>query len=638
MKKFRFLAFAAAGMLLAACSTNDTIADGGQDATKEGTGYLSVTINLPTTPATRALNDQYDDGLAAEYKVNNATLLLFHGSTEADATFWQAVPLSIPEIKDEDNDNITSTYNSVAKVDDSYTNNLWALVLVNTKGVFDLTKREFTGVGDKKLVLEKTKTKIADLQTAITGVSFMEEGFFMTNAVLANVEGGVSSPAPAAGNLSVLAKLNDNCIKDTEEEAKANPAGSIFVERAVAKATLSVAKNAETPSWTEGTGLSIKSVEWSLNNTEPTSYLVRNMFADGATTVADYMGYSSEAFSKPNYRFVGNVKLGTTSLQPAVNFYRTYWCVDPQYSADVTEMNKDITYGAATYKETVGVPQYCHENTFDVMHQTYRNTTRAVIKVTLNDDKTFYTVNGEDKIYSKASAESHIKTIVVNDAEVQAAIKAYLTEAGKDYKISTETFTWTFTEATKAGRYKLVSFELSDAVKNDKTNFKDGIENALTEKIVKDAVTTANEYVTVLQYTKGVMYYEARFQHFADNTTTANDLAPWNSWETTTPGKTAPAVGGVEEAYPDNTKGREANYLGRYGMVRNNWYDVTVNAFKKIGSPVEPTTTIEPEDPTNPDPDNPGGGDTPDDNVNSKYISVKVNVLSWAKRVQGWNF
>ncbi len=59
-------------------------------------------------------------------------------------------------------------------------------------------------------------------------------------------------------------------------------------------------------------------------------------------------------------------------------------------------------------------------------------------------------------------------------------------------------------------------------------------------------------------------------------------------------------------------------------MVRNNWYDVNITAFNKLGSPVDPTGNV-----SNPS--------TPDDNVEA-YISVKIAVLSWAKRLQNWSF
>ena len=160
--------------------------------------------------------------------------------------------------------------------------------------------------------------------------------------------------------------------------------------------------------------------------------------------------------------------------------------------------------------------------------------------------------------------------------------------------------------------------------------------DAISALNFENEIAAANANFVVLKYSDGVMYYEARFQHFANtyfeagNGTTpptaptvdaaaaAGDLAPWNFWEPAgkKPTSTTP--------YPAGTKTAEENYLGRWGMVRNNWYDVTIGAFKKLGSPVDPTGKV----------DKPS---TPDDNLED-YISVKIHVLSWAKRTQTWTF
>lgn len=613
MKKLKLLSFAAAGMLFAACSSNDVV-DNGNGGEKDGKGFISVTINLPTTPSTRALNDNYDDGDPGEYVVNNAMLLLFHGSSEADATFYYANDLTLPIVKDEDNDNITTSYQSVAQVDDTYTKDLWALVLINYNDVFklsDLTIEANKAGATGKYKLESGTTTISDLQTAITELPLQaKDNFFMTNAVLSNVSGGNASAAPAKSNLNVLVKLADDCIKDTEAEAKNNPAGSIFVERAVAKATLRIGKDA----CNEIDGLEIEpnSIEWCLDNMESTSYLVRNMGE------AEYMGYSSEAFATPNYRFAGHVKLGTTPIQPEVDYYRTYWCVDPQYSDNVSAAK--MRRGSDSYVG-LNTPQYCHENTFDVAHQTYRNTTRAIIKVQTTSKDDFYTVNGANKKYTLDDAQTYLQKAFIEDAGLKAAIEKNLKSGIDPVKLIAESFTWDWNIDESTGKYTIdgSNTKISNSLA---TNLKDGFDATEINNAIAGAAATANNYVEVLKYTKGVMYYEARFMHFASNINT-EDLAPWNTWETT-----KPAVGGVTEAYPANTKGVENNYLGRYGMVRNNWYDVEITKFGHIGSPVEPGAVVTPE----------GGDDTPDDNVNSKYISVKINVLSWAKRIQGWIF
>lgn len=607
MKKLNLFSLIAAGMLYASCSS-DSATWGGQEPEQQGKGFVSVTINLPTTPSTRAINDDYDDGKAGEYKVNDAKLLLFYGTSEADATFYYAANLTLPKIDDVDNDNITTSYQSVAQVNGTYTANLWALVLINTNGIFDLGTLKVNDGSDEGYTLKSGVTKISDLQGLTSDLPLQAaNNFFMTNAVLSNVEGGAAATAPASANLSVLAKLKDDCIKETEAEAKANPAGSIFVERAVAKATLSVDADACTT-----LEIDPASITWALDNMEPTSYLVRNM------GTADYIGYSSEAFTTGNnFRFVGNVKLGTTPLQdPAAEFYRTYWCVDPQYATDVTSMINatDATYGALG----IDNPQYCHENTFDVTRQKYRNTTRAIIKVQTTGKATFYTVNGANTKYELSAAQTYLQEPFIADAGLKAVLEKQLASPGT-VTITADDFEWDYSFDETTGKYTINGGTTKVKDGSDLAGkLKEGYDETAVKAAIASAADVANAFVEVLKYTDGVMYYEARFMHFASNVA-AEDLAPWNTWEST-----KPSVGGIGNAYPGNA---EQNYLGRYGMVRNNWYDVKVSNFNHIGSPVEPKATL-----------TPGDGDTPDDNVNSKYISVKINVLSWAKRTQGWEF
>lgn len=102
--------------------------------------------------------------------------------------------------------------------------------------------------------------------------------------------------------------------------------------------------------------------------------------------------------------------------------------------------------------------------------------------------------------------------------------------------------------------------------------------------------------VGIATYASGVSYYIARVKHFG------NDLTPWNDGDLT---------------YGDNDVDNNNKYLGRYGVLRNNWYELTVNSVSGPGTPDVPT--IKPTDP---------------DDENYKYISVSVKILDWAKRSQ----
>lgn len=94
----------------------------------------------------------------------------------------------------------------------------------------------------------------------------------------------------------------------------------------------------------------------------------------------------------------------------------------------------------------------------------------------------------------------------------------------------------------------------------------------------------------VYTYANGISYYVARIKHF-------NEITSWSAGEKT--------------YNNDNAK-----WLGRYGVVRNNWYNLTVTKISNPGSPTVPTLTNDPDD------------------ENKSYISVSINILDWAKRSQ----
>jgi hypothetical protein len=401
----------------------------------------------------------------------------------------------------------------------------------------------------------------------------------------------------------------------------ADPAGEVYVERAVAKATVSLNATAKVNPDGEA-ALNIDAVEWYLNNTEKTSYVVRNMGA------AEYIAYSSEYYPAYNYRMVGNTGFGITSLHSAaVPKYRTYWCQDPTYGTAAPALTHTAPAWSDPMESNTGVgkPQYCYENTFSVANQNYKNTTRAVIKVKLNDTETFYNVNGGNTRYKTvADAESYALNAIANNADVYDAFKAVI-EAGKSYDITKNDFVVTFADDGAVHKVATIAFN-TGAGSNIATAITAGKLSAAPSIADFTAIITAvNNAVKINKFTGGIMYYTARIEHFANTASEMvnpyvdepANLAPWNVWETVKPGS-----GSTAAAYPDNTLSAENNYLGRWGMVRNNWYDIEILNFNHLGEPVDPSATV-------------ADGDTPDDNP-KKYISVKIHVLSWAKRTQQW--
>lgn len=638
MKKISFSMLAMVGLLLAACTEKDVAIEGGQgDVLPEG--YMALNINLPTTPSTRAANDVFDDGDAEEYKeyqVNTCALLLFEGTTEAGATLFNAQQISFDTEVNADKDNVTSSHLAVATVKGRTTTGgkIYALALLNFGNVmnfdtdgFPLFKGIVDQTGDKKI--EKGKT-LSDIRALITSLEVSDligsdkANFFMTNAVLSKDQGGVVTTAPNKDNVFQLAELDPTKVYDDPEKAKKNPAGEIFVERAVAKATLDYASDLTV------NGLEIGSVEWAIDNMEPNTYVFRNPGDD-----LSYISYINSAST--NYRFVGNVATYGATPSASATYYRTYWCIDPQY--DDTNMTgsdgKKNSVGMVAAKSFSAVghdnPLYCHENTFDVKHQSYRNTTRAIIKVTLKNDvetgqpPKFWTINGGTARFTKLDdVKGDVAQFLISNAQVQSVFNENYTGSVKR-EITKDDFDITYeTETNSAGVLKVDKVELATTVTSS-PDFKEGFADAFKALFTTTAGETEllaalNANVVIRQYDSGEMYYEARFQHFAGEGNA--DLAPWNTTESTT----APTGGSTANAYPGYSA---ENYLGRYGMVRNNWYYVEVESFNNFGYPKDPSGEVGNEEFEDPD--------TPDDNLKDN-IAVKIHVLSWALRNQSWRF
>lgn len=582
MNKLKLFPIALTALVLGACSSEDIIDNGGQGPVAQGEkGYISLAINLPTTPSTRA-NDQFDDGLEAEYKVNDATLLIFNGTDEASAVFSGAYELGSMS-QTTIGGNITASYNVTQEITKPGAGNVYALVVVNKGNVL-------TNDGEWKLKGESLTGKTFDYfrttaQTLTASElayvkSDAEGSFFMTNAPLYTNPGGVTDPN--GGNAVTLTKINTENIYSTQAEAEDNPAASIYVERAVAKVTVT---NSNTGS--AGSSLTYAITGWTLDVTNTKSYIVRNVKG------ADWWRY--QAANSNDYRFVGSAAV-------AAGLYRTYWAYDPNYTSlvegDFTKLEGTIP---ASLTE-VGKNAYCLENTFNVANMNQNQTTRVIVAAKLTmagaeESGDFYILdNDKNTIFTKENAVNAIKAEYLTNPAVVAALQDPTTGLKGGQSIGEADLTVNFdSKETTGGDLTVTEITISEDRKGD---FKGGdIPAVLKADGNNDIIAAVNAGKKVSYYKGGVAYYPVMIRHFDE------DQTPW-----TAEGKT--------ESYPNTDNKAEANWLGRYGVLRNNWYNIDVTAIKSIGSA-----------------DVPDVYGTPDDPLES-WISVEINVLSWAKRTQ----
>lgn len=565
--------------MTASCSSNNDLVGGGNGSgeNESGVGYASFKINLPTTGGTRATEGEpeFNGGDANEYAVNDATLLLFKKVTEDGKVvykFQEVVEIGNMEPwtkKDPANGGITTTAKMTAKLNNASvgSNDYYALILLNNN--YDAG----TSTAKIKYPTENQTfsawSKNADNATAVNYLKY-DKGFFMANA-----------PKYVAGAPETLVKIKN--IYASKQEAENSAATTVYVERGLAKVSLA-STSSEHVDITDGNyaGDKVDINGWTLDVTNTKTYPVHvteGLWADtwkATVTPAATNGATMDRFH--------DIKL--------TEFPRVYWGADPNYSttfADVTacegEFNlvanqTDLSKAFKTGEEAKK-PQYCLENTFDIDHMVQGQTTRVLFSAKytpagFSDGETFYKMGNSSQLWNADKVVAQIK----------AKAMEVLSEADET-KVNV-TLDATDNDLTKAGVHLVAAANVTHVGGNaltseevDKINAKLGFKNA----------TTTDAAVGLSTFKSGVSYYVARVKHF-------NELTPWKAGNQT---------------YGSNN----ANWLGRYGVLRNNWYELSVSSVSGPGYPDVPKVN-----PTAPD------------DENEQYINVEVKILDWAKRSQ----
>lgn len=589
-KQFGLPLMLASALAFSACSSDD-VADNGNGSLTDFTngGYVKMAINMPTVKSSegafKGVNDDYQDGTPAEYAVNNTTVIMFQGNNENDAIFHSAYDITKswnPELAP--NGQISSILKLTKKVNEpAIGSNLYALVVVNHNGLLEVGADHTLKVNSVGFTGNFTAFK-NELATAadVSGTNFSGagKGLFMANAPLSQGTGGT---AASGGPVTTLVNLTSD-VYPTEAAAEAKPAAYIYVERGVAKVTfVNPKKDAKftTDAFSNGKGVATVTYTmdgWNLDITNKSSFLVRHVNPTWNAYSTDIIP-ATGAIAKP-FRFVGHTEVHD-------GLYRTYWAEDPNYSSTPTDVFNKVT-DVADIDKSFGIdkPLYCLENTFDVDNQKQDATTRAIVRVKVKINGTegdFYTVNGgKTTLYSKENLDNLVKNAIITNSDVVDANSGTAPDA--------TTITLSYSDlGDNVQKVDGITLTLADGtLLSSKTNYN----NILTA--VNDAVKNITKYVD------GYVYYPVRIKHFGD------ELTPWAQ------AYDSDITTGV--IYPATKK--EERYLGRYGVVRNNWYELEVNKIKGIGYAVIPPSNKVPDD------------------VLDQYISVKINILSWAKRSQ----
>lgn len=567
MRIKHFFGLAVIAAMTASCSSNNDLVNGGNGSgeNESGVSYASFSINLPTTSGTRATGDPtFEDGNANEYKVNDATLLIFKkgkATKEDEYTFVESAELgSMAPWKDPKEPGVTTHAKITAKLDNvNKTDKFFALVLLNNGTG---TNAKVTLPGKDEMFSVWNAAKNAKDKFATT-----DNGFYMANA-----------PLFKDNNVTTLVPIESSKIYPTEEQAAKNAATDVYVERGLAKVTLG-SSTTEDKTVKDGAYKDDKVTisKWALDVTNKKTFPIHNVNGLNEAYVDIWSNKATSASSNGanTQRFVDN---NTTTLAK-----RVYWGEDPNYDNDdlcktdaagKTAREADFNYVKnADVTVEPSKPLYCLENTFNLDNMMQGQTTRIIFKATYTPaslpkgEKTFYKIGKNTAIWSK---DDLVK-------EIEAAVASVVSGATATVKLDASE-----NDITAAGTHYIAAANIS----------------VTGATITPENITAINTQlglnkdnkVGISTYAGGESYYVARIKHFGD------DLTKWESG-----------------TYNNDN----LSFLGRYGVLRNNWYELTVNSVSGPGYPSVPE--VKPN--------------TPDDE-DDKYISVSVKILKWAKRSQ----
>lgn len=541
---------------LVGCSSSDDLAtDIKGNGNKTEAAYASFKINLPTTTGTRGAGDP--EG-TPEFVQGEAKEYEVKNGTilifDNSGNFVESAELgTMNPWTDIKTDGVTTAAAVTVKL---------SKVAVGGNYQALVLLNNNTNTTEQKVTLPNA----GDLYTTWSAADSKANGekYASTDGIfMANAPKYVSDTE----NPTTLVAFNN--VYASREQAQAKPATTVYVERGLAKVTMDNFATDYTISGGTYDGDKVVIKTWQLDVTNKSTFPIHQ---------ANLKSEWSDIWANP--RFFDD----TSSA-----FKRVYWGTDPNYNGtdyqNLTNCKAAFNMIAnADVKGLAGVdnPQYCLENTFNLDNMMQGQTTRVVFKAvytpkTFTTGETFYNVANNTAVWKEADLKQQILTLAIKAMKITDATeqKQYTVDLSKGTNIS-----------GVAGQHQIAAENIIFTPGTGSTTSKvtTDVVNEINNKLGLSATTGISTYLN------GEAYYIARIKHF-------NELTPWTAGT----------------AYGTNN----ADFLGRYGVLRNNWYSLSVHSISNLGYPEVPE--VKPE--------------TPDDE-NDQYINVEVKILDWAKRTQ----
>lgn len=585
---------ASVAALLAGCAKDDNSPQEGTGDTitvpTDATGTMNVSLKYAIE--TRA-DQEYDDGEESESKAQDLTIYFFNQSEKK--YLGSSYVSNLNQTDDAaSNDNVTSTITVDVPTDIVQTlykgeDTKMYVVAVLNKGAF--TPDLKANVDDYEEFNKACRIALADAAKT--------DNFMMTSSNYIVEENGTKT------EMALTPITQDHVGFKSDNQTKQPTTVTIAVERVVAKVMVQ-----------EKEGQQLNILGWGLNVTNKTFYPIKSFGEDQFLHQLDptngaYRNWIPNTVNKP--------------WNNPTNM-RSHWAVDPNYSemqATIEQMPDDFNkFSFSDPSADEGKPLYCFENTTIEKMQQRNATTSAIIvaqfypKDFKETDKDDPWIKWNDVAYSGDNDYAAFVEEVVKEADRDGQkITNYYkedtngtTEAnGTKYSsLSKDDFTCTYNterkeEITFGEENTIIGYK--DAELQVKLKDSDMMLYTITNGQASEATTAPAEINNAIKkvltdnlptvYYNGYCYYVVPIRHFSK-------------------GEVADYTGGEYQPV----------HLGRYGIVRNNYYQITINDITKPGEPIT-DPTVEPS--------------TDKDDETNYMINVSIKVLSWKIRTQDVN-
>lgn len=558
MKFSKYFMLAGAAYMLTACSSEEPLVGPDNSGNDPLEDGCYAYFDIAMASGAATRAADFAGGTAEEYNVKNGKILVF-GLPKGVDDSTVAGRVQAKFIVDAEF-NFTGTPSTDGELD-AFNSKVLASF---KKGTFSSDQYEtFYGV----VVLNYSSA-----WTPTAGQTFQEWAENQTlNGDLCDSEGNMvmtNAPKYVAGNPTVLTVINTDNVKDTQTELDQlgdnARAASFTVQRVAAKVRFANAAGGKTEfTVADGEYQNGKAeiIGWAMDLTHKTAFPVQNVWGEN---VAKFF------------------KTGAASWFHSTGTYpRCYWGDSKFYEKQMTvaECTKNFNFLGtipAASALSMNESEYIRPNTASYTRLNKGQTTRMVIKAKFTPDG----VTAGSTLIKFKNVTTLFTEATLKD-EVVAVVKKLLNQdvTADDVTVNVPSAGWK---------------KFSDVVTAIA-----GVDAEKLPVIAEGMGIYDQTKAEVAVYLNGECYYNVYIRHFADEQEAAGI-------------KVKPGI---------STSIYNEDHTGRYAIVRNNWYDVTVKSISGPGMPSNPE----------PDPNKPV--DEIEDDSN-RYMNVDVNILNWAKRSQ----